>query len=140
MKPTRCLALLAFPSLLMASPQLALAQAIAPQHEDVRAEVPALGDFHVVLYGLYHHDLPSNDLAAMRSSVDKLKEPMAALNAASLPERLGAKQKEFDAARKKLSVAVDRLAAKARTNNREGSKKAIEEMHGRYQALAAVFD
>jgi triphosphoribosyl-dephospho-CoA synthetase len=106
----------------------------------IRPALPELDAFHVVLYQLYHYDLPAKDLEAIRASVAKMKEPMAALNKASLSKSRETLQKEFASARKKLSSAVDRLASAAKSSDTERVRKAIEEMHDRYQALVAVFD
>jgi hypothetical protein len=109
----------------------------------VRATRPALKEldaFHAVLYKLYHYEMPANDRAAIRTSVANLKQPMAALNKAVLPERLKAKQKDFVSNRKLLTVAVDRLAVTVRSNDDARIKQAVEDMHSRYQALSAVFE
>jgi hypothetical protein len=106
----------------------------------IRPPLAELDAFHVVLYKLYHYDMPANDLAAIKASVGQLKEPMTALNGASLPKRLESKQKEFAAARKKLSAAVERLVATVRSSNEARIKRAITDLHDRYQALAAVLD
>ena len=105
-----------------------------------RPPLKELDAFHAVLYKLYHYELPANDHAAIRVSAASLKEPMAALNRAKLPERLKAKQKEFVANRKRLAAAVDRLAVTVRADDDAIIKQAVEEMHERYEALAAVLE
>ena len=104
-----------------------------------RPAIKELDAFHAVLYKLYHYELPANDRAAIRTSVANLKQPMTALNQAKLPERLKAKQKDFEASRKKLSVALDRLAVTVKSDDDARIKQAVEAMHERYEALTAVF-
>lgn len=106
----------------------------------IRPALEELDAFHVVLYRIYHYDMHANDLVSIRASVAKLKEPMAALDRASLPKNREKLQEEFSAARKKLSAAVNRLVSVSRSDDLERVKQAIEEVHDRYQALAAVFD
>ena len=106
----------------------------------IRPALRELDAFHVVLYQLYHYDMPSNDLAAMKASIAKLGEPMAALDKVELPERAAARKPAFTEARKALSESVDKLTAVARSKNKAKIKAGIEEMHTRYMALAAVFD
>ncbi|HSQ60629.1 MAG TPA: hypothetical protein VLT84_09390 [Acidobacteriota bacterium] len=109
----------------------------------VRVVRPALREFdpfHVVLYQLYHYDLPSDDLAAMRKTIDRMKEPMAALDAAKVPPRLAKMEKEFVSARKELSKAVAALAKEAQTDDLARVKAAVEEVHDRYQMATAVCD
>jgi hypothetical protein len=120
------------------------AEALHAQFEQlVRIVRPALKEldaFHVVLYQLYHYDMPSKDLAAIRATVAKLKEPMEALNRATLPERRKDLQKPFDQERKKLSASVDALAKAAKSDDLKRIEASVEDMHDDYQALAAVFD
>ena len=109
----------------------------------VRVIRPALREFdafHVVLYQLYHYDIPSDDLAAMRKTIDRMKEPMAALDAAKVPPRLAKKEKEFVSAREELSKAVAALAKAAETDDLARVKAAVEEVHDRYEMATAVCD
>jgi len=106
----------------------------------LRPALKELDAFHVVLYRLYHYDMPAGDLAAMKATIGQLKEPMAALNKAELPERRAALKPAFTEARQALSTAVDQLVTTARSKNKAKIKQAIEEMHSRYQALSKVFD
>ena len=104
---------------------------------------PALREFdafHVVLYQLYHYDLPSDDLAAMRKTIERMKEPMAALDAAKVPPRLAKKEKEFVSARADLSKAVAALEKAAQTDDLARVKAAVEEVHDRYEMATAVCD
>jgi len=106
----------------------------------IRPPLAELEAFHVVLYKLYHYDMPAGDLDAIRASVGRLKEPMAALGKTAVPERFRDREKEFVAARKRLSVAVDRLAGTVRSKDLERITSAIEDMHGKYEALAQTCD
>ncbi len=106
----------------------------------IRPAIPELDAFHVVLYKLYHYDLPGNDLVVIRATVGQPKEPMSALNAASLPKGMESRQKEFVAARKQLSNAVNKLVSTAKSSDKDRVQKAILDMHSRYLELSAVFD
>ena len=104
----------------------------------IRPAMPELDAFHVVLYQLYHYDMPSDGLDAMRATINRLQEPMAALNAASVPRRLKAKESAFLDARSKLSTAVEQLASSARRGDKTEIKNMIEEVHDRYQMAIAI--
>jgi hypothetical protein len=106
----------------------------------VRPALPELDAFHVVLYRLYHYDLPAGDLAAIRATVTRLPEAMKALEAASLPRRLSGREKDFVAARMKLSNAVGGAVSAASSSDREHIRRTILDLHARYLDLAAVFD
>jgi len=109
----------------------ALARAIRPPLKE-------LDEFHAVLYMLYHHYLPNNDLQKIRTSASELKQKMAALNAAKLPERRRQQQPQFDAARARLSSSVDALEAIVATGDERKIGSAVDEVHSNYQALDRV--
>jgi hypothetical protein len=105
----------------------------------IRPALRELDDFHAVLYMLYHHYLPKSDTQNIRSSALELKQKMAALNGAGLPERLKQKEPEFQAARAKLSASVDALDASINTNAEQKIKDAVNAVHANYQALDKIF-
>jgi hypothetical protein len=106
----------------------------------IRPALKELEEFHTVLYMLYHYYLPGDSLDQMKSSAAALKEKMASLEKATLPERLKSKEPAFFAAREKLSKSVNALATTAQTDDLKKIKAAVATMHTDYQALEKVFD
>jgi hypothetical protein len=104
----------------------------------IRPPLRELDALHGVLYMLYHHYLPKNETAKIRSSAAELKEKMAALNAAKLPERRRQQEPQFNAARAKLSSSVDALAEVVKTGDERKIKSAVDQVHSDYQALDRV--
>jgi hypothetical protein len=123
---------------------LAAAEKLHGQFESLmrvtRPVLDELDDFHSSLYMLYHHYLPQYDIQKIRMSAAEMKQRMAALNAARLPERLKQKEDQFQGARKKLSDSVDALAAAVQTNAEQKIKDAVNVLHSNYQALEKVFE
>jgi NADH dehydrogenase/NADH:ubiquinone oxidoreductase subunit G len=123
---------------------LAAAEKLHGQYEGlvrvIRPALKELDDFHAVLYLLFHHYLPNNDMKSIRTSAGELKQKMTALNAATLSERLKQKEDSFQAARKKLSDSVDALESVAQTNADQRIKDAVNALHSNYQALEKVFE
>lgn len=105
-----------------------------------RPPLKELDDFHGSLYMLYHHYLPDYDIQKIRAAAAEMKQKMAALNAAKLPERFSQREAEFQSARKKLSDSVDALSAVVQTNAEQKIKSAIHELHSKYEALAGICD
>jgi hypothetical protein len=97
-----------------------------------------LDDFHTTLYMLFHYYLPQHETEKIKSSAAELRQKMAALNAAQLPEPLKQKEAEFQAARSKLAQSVDALEPALRKNQEKAVKTAIELVHANYQALAKI--
>jgi NADH dehydrogenase/NADH:ubiquinone oxidoreductase subunit G len=106
----------------------------------IRPALRELDEFHIVLYTLYHHYVPEYDLEKIRIAVAELKEKMAALNKAELPEAHKQRAAEFQAARARLSKSVDALEASLKSGNEKVIKDAVEKMHTDYQALNRVFE
>jgi hypothetical protein len=123
---------------------LAAAEALHSQFEGLmrvtRPALKELDEFHSVLYMLYHHYLSPWDIQKIRTSSTELKQKMAGLNAAKLPERLKQKESQFQAARKKLSDSVDALETVVGSNAEQKIKAAVNELHANYQAVEKVFE
>lgn len=106
----------------------------------IRPVIKEIEDFHVVLYKLYHYYMPEEDHAKIKSSIIELKKQMDILNKAKLPERRKSKEKDFIAAREKLSKSVNELVKALKKYNIKTIKQKIEIMHTNYQSLEKVFD
>ena len=102
--------------------------------------LPELEEFHVVLYQLYHYDMPVGDMKKIKSSVGALKVKMDALDKASLPERLKSKEEKFNAERKGLSISVSDLEKAMTGGDKKTVNEKIEIMHSNYQKLEKVFE
>jgi hypothetical protein len=109
----------------------------------VRVIRPALKEiegFHSTLYVLYHYAMPEGKLEEVKTLVAELPAKMSALNAATLPERMKAKNDAFVKARTSLSVSVDALVAAAPKGTMKELKPLIDSMHAKYEALDKVFE
>ena len=106
----------------------------------IRPVTKEIDQFHQVLYMIYHHYWPDRSQEKLASSIASLKDRMAALNGAPLPDRFKSKLESFDAARANLSKAVDQLVAADAAANAEKFEADLERVHSRYQALEQVFE
>jgi hypothetical protein len=106
----------------------------------VRPVLKELEAFHATLYVLYHRQLDPFALEGVSQSVRTLKEKMAPLSAAALPDRLKAKEGAFVAARGQLATAVDAAVASLEGKDETSIRAAVELLHTRYQELEKVFD
>ncbi len=106
----------------------------------IRPALQELEDFHAVLYVLYHYYMPGDSLEQMKTSAVALKEKMAVLDKAVLPDRLKSRESAFFKARTKLSASVDALVSTAFSNDMKSIKSAVGVVHTDYQALEKVFE
>lgn len=105
----------------------------------IQPPLPELHDFHAVLYMLYHHYLPANDLRQIRDSADRLAQKMAALEKVKLPERWSAKESDFRAACRSLSQSVSALGRAVQGKEMQAIRKAVESVHRNYESMQEVF-
>lgn len=125
-------------------PILDAGEALHRQYEvlvrTIRPALKELDAFHQVLYGLYHYNLPAYALPKIQADAKELEARMAALNAATLPPRMVAKQAAFEERRKELARAVSEFSALAAAGKDDAAiKAAAETVHTKYEALDRVF-
>ena len=105
----------------------------------IRPALKELDEFHAVLYMLYHHYLPKNDVENIRKSAAELTQKMAALSQAKLPKRMIDKDHDFQVARGMLAQSVAALETAIQSNDVPAIKDAVQAVHTRYQALERIF-
>jgi hypothetical protein len=106
----------------------------------IRPVLKELADFHVTLYRLYHYELPANAIQKIRLSAATLNTKMEALNRAVLPGRLMGKTDAFIAVRASLAASMAALDSVLSSKDDAAIRRAVETMHGKYEALSAVCD
>lgn len=123
---------------------LKAAEALHMQYEKlvrvIKPVLPELDEFHGALYVLYHKEINPLLLAKVTASVDLLKVKMAALDKATLPERLKAKTGAFAAQRDRLAKSLASVSATLASKNEIKIREAVELMHSEYQKLEKVFE
>ena len=106
----------------------------------IRPVTEEIDQFHQVLYMIYHHYWPNRNMETLVPAVSSLKDKMSALSASSLPNRLKAKQAEYDAATMKLSKAVEALTKVDPAKDPKTFDAQLDAVHSHYQSLEKVFD
>jgi hypothetical protein len=107
----------------------------------IRPALKELDAFHQVLYVVHHYEMPAGDMAKLKASADSLSARMGTLSTAILPERLKAKDAQFQKARTALSETVTVFVQAVKNGvSKEELQKAEAAMHGRYQVLEKVFE
>jgi hypothetical protein len=112
----------------------------------VRPMVKELDAFHIVLYSIYHKYLPELKLSEIKKVVPLLADRKDSLMTAVLQKPIKETPKylervaNFDKTRKELSLAVDELVKVMKTEDKDKIKKAIEQVHTKYQSVEKVFD
>jgi hypothetical protein len=115
-----------------------LAAQVPTPDPDLRAEVPALTDYHDVIRPLWHDAWPNRDLAMVGSLLPDAKRNQEALEGATLPGILHGKQEAWQhgvqAMRAALTAAEKGLAA----GDAQATLDAVEELHADYEKLVRL--
>ncbi len=106
----------------------------------IRPPLRELEAFHRVLYVLYHHQPQVSDTARLSALLGQLRQRMATLERAILPQRLKGKESAFQAARAALSASVAGLGPTLTGVPAESVKKRMERVHTDYVRVAASLE
>jgi hypothetical protein len=113
------------------------AQAHDPASE-TRSEVPALTEFHEVMFPLWHEAWPSKNYKMMRDLLPQVKAHLAGVVAAELPGILREKQDAWNKGVAGLKEVVSRYEAAAAGGTDQALADAVETLHERYEGLVRV--
>jgi hypothetical protein len=102
---------------------------------EVKAEVPALSEFHEVIYPLWHVAWPAKDLGQMRELLPQIKQHVAAVQKAELPGILRDKKAKWDEGVAAVAAEADKLEKALAANEQQPALDAAEQLHARYEGL-----
>ncbi|RPJ87570.1 MAG: hypothetical protein EHM18_00480 [Acidobacteria bacterium] len=113
--------------------------ALAFQHDsEAKAEVPALSDFHDVIYVIWHEAWPAKDHAKLRSLLPDIEKGAAAVISAPLPGILHHKKSAWDDGLQALKSTVEEYRTAVKAENNEALMAAAEKLHSNYERLVRV--
>jgi hypothetical protein len=108
------------------------------QDWEAKADVPALGDFHEVIYGIWHDAWPAKDYARLRSLLPDIEKGAAAVVSAPLPGILHHKQSAWDEGIQALKTTVEEYRSAVKSENNEALMSAAEKLHADYERLVRI--
>jgi len=106
----------------------------------VRPHMKELEAYHVFLYQVYHHYVPDRNLEPLRVAADSLQARCAILGEATPPKWFQGDPAELAASIRTLCERTDAFRAEVGTTDWDAITKALEAMHGGYQAIETLFD
>jgi hypothetical protein len=110
-----------------------MARTLAPRMKEI-------GDFHLVLYPLWHAAMPNKDYQAIKASIPSLENKMDALMKAQIPEEFADIEPQIIEKREALRESVEDLANVCRKNKDNEIMDKLTQMHESYRALDGVFE
>lgn len=105
---------------------------------EIKAEVPALTDFHDVIYPIWHVAYPSKDYASLRSYVPDITAGSQKIYDAKLPGILQDKQEIWDKGVDEFKVAVEEYKKIAAGTDDGMLLKAAENLHSKFESLIKI--
>lgn len=107
----------------------------------IRPVMDELQSYHVILYQVYHSDLPEGNTAALAQHSVELEERCTELAAADVPKRFASLADDLEKAAAALCAATSDLRAVAADGSDQAAiADAVETVHTRYQAVEGLFD
>ncbi len=105
---------------------------------EIKAEVPALDEFHDVMYPIWHVAYPSKDYTALRNYVNDIDEKAQDIYTAKLPGILRDKQEMWDKGVDEFKVVVEEYKKIASEKNDDLMLKAAENLHTKFESLVRI--
>ncbi len=102
------------------------------------ANVPALQDYHTVIFSLWHTAWPNKDTGLMAKLLPDIEKGAASVAAATLPGILRDKKPAWDAGVQKLGAAVAAYKGAVDAQDREKLLAAAEQLHKEYEGLVRI--
>ena len=105
---------------------------------EIKAEVPALDEFHDVIYPIWHVAYPSKDYSALRSYAGDIDTGAQKIYEAKLPGILQDKQEMWDKGVDEFKVASEEYKKIAVGDDDEMLLKAAENLHSKFESLVRI--
>jgi hypothetical protein len=105
---------------------------------EIKAEVPALDNFHDVIYPIWHVAYPSKDYASLRNYVDDVNTGAQKIYEANLPGILQDKQEMWTRGVDEFKVAAEEYKKIAAGNEDDLLLKAAENLHSKFEMLTRI--
>jgi hypothetical protein len=105
---------------------------------EITSSVPALTDFHEVIFEIWHTAYPEKDINALKGFVPQIKESMEELNKAVLPGILKDKEADWNKQLKDLNEAAENYYRASEGKDDEILLDAAEKIHYQFEMMNRV--
>ncbi len=106
--------------------------------KEVSATVPALAEFHKVIYKLWHTAWPNRDYNMLAALLPEIEKGTASIVGAELPGILRDKKPAWENKVKELRAIVEEYRTAVETTQKQPLLDAAERLHAQYEALVRV--
>jgi len=105
---------------------------------EITSSVPALTDFHEIIFPMWHTAYPAKDINALKGYVPQIKASMESINNATLPGILKDKEAAWKNQLKELNAAAESYYKAAEGKDDEALLVAAEKLHYNFEMMNRV--
>ena len=105
---------------------------------ETESSVPALSDFHDIIYPIWHTAYPEKNYAMLKEMVPDVNSGAEKIYSATLPGILRDKQKDWDEGVSKFRSSVELYNTSMSGDNDEDMLKAAEQLHSDFEMLVRI--
>ena len=108
------------------------------QASETDSSVPALHDFHEVIYPIWHTAYPEKNYSMLKELVPDVNSGAEKIYAAELPGILRDKKKDWDEGVSKFRSSVESYNKSMKGSNEEAMLQAAEQLHSDFEMLVRI--
>jgi len=108
------------------------------ESSETDSSVPALYDFHEIIYQIWHTAYPEKDYSMLKEMVPEVNSGAEKVYSAELPGILRDKKNEWDKGVKKLKSSVEMYNKAMNGGSEKEMLKAAEQLHSEYEMLVRI--
>jgi len=108
------------------------------QSSETDSSVPALNDFHEIIYPIWHTAYPEKNYSMLKEMVPEVNSGAEKIYTAALPGILRDKQKEWDDGVSKFKSSIETYNNAMDGNSEEEMLKAAETLHSDFEMLVRI--
>ncbi|MCX8056655.1 MAG: hypothetical protein N3F03_03465 [Ignavibacteria bacterium] len=106
--------------------------------DETSTNIPALVEFHDIMYPIWHTAYPSKDIEALKSYVDEVNKKAEKIFNAKLPGILREKEAKWKKGVDEFREAVNKYNEAAKGSDDQALLNAAEELHTKYENLVRI--
>jgi hypothetical protein len=105
---------------------------------EISSSIPALSEFHEVIYPIWHTAYPNKDITMLKEMVSDVNYGAKKIYSAQLPGILRDKKLEWDEGVERFRSSVERYNKAMERNDDEEMLSSAEELHSNFEMLVRI--
>ncbi|MCR4418199.1 MAG: hypothetical protein WHV63_09950 [Ignavibacteria bacterium] len=106
--------------------------------DETNTNIPALAEFHEVIYPIWHTAYPAKDIEMLRSFVEEVNQKAEKIYNVKLPGILREKEAKWKKGVEEFKASVEKYNEAAQGSDDQALLDAAEELHAKYENLVRI--